>query len=126
MKRILGAVLVATILVLALAVVAGCGSSGGTSGETGGSGSPGGSSAGGATVVAKGFAFSPASVSIKVGESVTWTNEDSATHTVTGDGGIDSGSLANGQSYTKTFDTAGTFAYKCTIHPSMTGEVVVK
>lgn len=123
MKRILRAVLLAAIPLLALAVIAGCGSSGGTSG---GSGSSGGSSASGATVVAKGFAFSPSSISIKVGESVTWTNEDSAMHAVTGDGGIDSGNLATGESYTKTFDAAGTYAYKCSIHPSMTGEVVVK
>ena len=74
----------------------------------------------------KNFAFSPDSVEIKVGETVTWTNEDAAAHTVTGDGGVDSGQLATGQTYSKTFDTAGTYAYHCSIHPAMTGTVVVK
>ena len=82
--------------------------------------------AGGASVVMKNFAFDPKTVTIKVGQTVTWTNQDSATHTVTGDGGIDSGDLPKGQSYSKTFDTAGTFNYHCSIHPSMTGQVIVE
>jgi len=78
-------------------------------------------------VTIAGFAFDPATVTIQVGDSVTWTNEDSAPHTATaGDGSFDTGQLATGDSETVTFDTAGTFAYICSIHPQMTGSVVVE
>ena len=123
MNRILRVALASVVVALVLLAVAGCGSSGSTDGT---GTSTGGATTTGTSVTIKDFAFSPASVDIKVGESVTWTNEDSATHNVEGDGGISSGDLANGQTYTKTFDTAGTYAYKCAIHPNMTGTVVVK
>jgi plastocyanin len=78
-------------------------------------------------VTIAGFAFAPATVTIQVGDSVTWTNQDSAPHTATaGDGSFDTGQLGNGDSDTVTFDTAGTFAYICSIHPQMTGSVVVE
>ena len=77
-------------------------------------------------VTIKGFAFDPTSVTVKVGASVTWTNEDSAPHTITSDkGDWDSGRLVQGGTYTHKFDQAGTYAYKCTIHPTMQGTVVV-
>jgi plastocyanin len=79
------------------------------------------------SVTIAGFAFAPATVTIQVGDSVTWTNEDSTPHTATaGDGSFDTGQLANGDSEAVTFDTAGTFAYVCSIHPQMTGTVVVE
>lgn len=71
------------------------------------------------------FAFAEKSVSIKVGDSVLWTNKDSAPHTVTGDGGLSSGTLKTNQTYSFTFNTAGTFNYHCAFHPSMTGTVTV-
>jgi plastocyanin len=78
-------------------------------------------------VTIAGFAFDPATVTIQVGDSVTWTNEDSVGHTATAaDGSFDTGSIANGASDTVTFDTAGTFAYICSIHPQMAGSVVVE
>ena len=80
----------------------------------------------GVSVEIKNFAFEPKTVAIKVGQTVTWTNQDSVAHTVAGDGGIDSGDLSKGKSYSKTFDTAGTFNYHCSIHPSMTGQVIVE
>jgi len=80
----------------------------------------------GASVEIKNFAFEPKTVTIKVGQTVTWTNQDSTTHTVTGDGGIDSDDLSKGKSYPKTFDTEGTFDYHCTPHPQMTGQVIVE
>jgi amicyanin len=80
----------------------------------------------GASVEIKNFAFEPKTVTIKVGQTVTWTNQDSVTHTVTGDGGIDSGDLSKGKSYSKTFDTEGTFDYHCSPHPQMTGQVIVE
>lgn len=77
------------------------------------------------TVEIGGFAFSPATIEIELGDSVTWTNLDAAAHTVVGTG-IDSGDLAQGATFTKTFETAGTYDYHCSLHPSMTGVVVVK
>lgn len=72
------------------------------------------------------FAFSPATVTISVGDSVTWTNQDGTGHTATASGTFDSGNLGSGASYTATFSTAGTYDYVCSIHPSMTGRVVVQ
>ena len=72
------------------------------------------------TVTIAGFAFSPGTVTIQEGDSVTWTNADSTAHTATGDG-FDTESLDPGQSSTIAFATAGTFAYACAIHQQMTG-----
>jgi plastocyanin len=80
-----------------------------------------------ADVAVANFAFDPQSVTVNVGDSVTWTNGDAEAHTATGDGGsFDTGSIAGGASASVTFDTAGTFAYICSIHPTMTGTVVVE
>lgn len=79
-------------------------------------------------VAIKDFAFAPGTVTVKVGTTVTWTNNDQDPHTVTstGTGGpLKSATLQNGEKYTYTFTTAGTFEYLCTIHPFMTGTVVV-
>lgn len=72
----------------------------------------------------KGFAFNPATITIAKGTTVTWTNKDSAPHTVTGDA-FSSETLNQGQTYSFTFNEAGTFEYQCHIHPSMHGKVVV-
>ncbi len=73
-----------------------------------------------------GFAFQPVSVSVSKGGTVTWTNNDSSPHTVTAaDGSFDSGNMAPGASYSRTFTSAGTFAYSCAYHSSMQGSVVV-
>lgn len=77
------------------------------------------------TVNIQAFAFTPAVVRVKAGGTVTWTNNDSAAHTATGTG-FDTGSLARGQSATVTFDTPGTFDYRCTPHPAMRGTVIVE
>ncbi len=72
--------------------------------------------------------FDPATLTVKVGATVTWINMDSATHTVVwSDGSQGSGSLTNsGAPYARTFDTPGTFAYACGIHAAMKGTVVVE
>ena len=70
------------------------------------------------------FAYSPATVSVDTGETVTWSNRDSADHTATGPN-FDTGVLSDGQSGSFTFREAGTFAYVCTIHPQMKGTVRV-
>jgi plastocyanin len=84
---------------------------------------------GGASPVAikiQGFAFDPPSITVKAGTTVQWTNEDSASHSVTSDTGIwDSGNFANGESFTRVFDTPGTYAYHCGVHPSMKGTIIV-
>jgi plastocyanin len=80
------------------------------------------------SVMIQNFAFSPADITVKKGTTVTWTNNDSATHTVTetdGKTGPDSGDLAPSKTYSFTYNTAGTFAYHCSIHASMTGTVTV-
>ncbi len=84
--------------------------------------------AGGDAVTIAGFAFAPATLTVKVGTTVTWTNKDTSTHTVVWDDGSQgSGSLTNGGApYARTFDTPGTFAYACGIHPSMKGTIVVE
>lgn len=72
------------------------------------------------------FSFGPQSITAAVGGAVTWANGGATTHTVTFDGGPDCGRVAPGATVSRTFDTAGTFTYKCTIHSSMTGTVVVE
>jgi plastocyanin len=76
-------------------------------------------------VTIAGFAFSPGTVTVSVGDTVTWTNNDNVGHTATGDG-FDTGTIGGGSSASVTFDTVGTFAYHCSIHPTMNGTVVVK
>jgi plastocyanin len=84
-------------------------------------------SAGAMAVTIKGFAFDPAQLEVPVGTTVTWTNQDSASHTVTADdGSFDSGQLAQGATFSQTFAKAGTYTYHCANHPNMTATVVVK
>jgi plastocyanin len=83
-------------------------------------------SAAGHDVGVSNFAFSPNSITIAPGDTVTWTNSDGTTHTVTGNNGSwGSGNLANGGTYTHQFNETGDFAYHCSIHSSMTGVVHV-
>jgi plastocyanin len=78
-------------------------------------------------VTIAGFAFAPPTVTVEVGDTVTWTNQDSVAHTATAtDGSWDTGDIAQGASASITFSTAGTFTYLCTPHPTMTGTVVVQ
>jgi amicyanin len=72
------------------------------------------------------FAFAPANLSVKVGETVTWTNKDEEPHTVVAnDGSFHSPGLDANGTYTFTFTTPGSFDYICSIHPFMRGTVVV-
>ncbi|HVB04621.1 MAG TPA: cupredoxin family copper-binding protein [Chitinophagaceae bacterium] len=88
------------------------------------------------SVIIQNYAFSPATVTIKAGTTVTWTNKDGVTHSVTADdvddGSFDaddssyySGDIPNGSSYTHTFSYAGTYTYHCRFHTYMKGSVVV-
>ena len=72
-------------------------------------------------------AYTPNPISVGVGGSVTWTNNDTITHTATGnDNSWNSGNIAPGATFTKSFPTAGSYAYHCTLHPGMVGTVVVQ
>jgi plastocyanin len=80
------------------------------------------------TVMIKGYAYSPAALTVKVGDTVTWTNMDTAPHTVTVTSGpekFNSGNLAKGESFSYTFTKPGTYAYYCAVHPDMKASVTV-
>jgi plastocyanin len=71
--------------------------------------------------------FSPMSLTVAVGTTVTWKFDDSTDHTVAADdNSFTSPALGKGKTYTHTFTTAGTVKYHCSIHPFMTGTIVVK
>jgi amicyanin len=76
------------------------------------------------------FSFQPAVIKIKAGDTVTWTNQDPAEHTVTADISSpqtpDSPSLAKGQTYSFSFKKRGSYNYSCTFHPHMRGKVIVE
>lgn len=78
----------------------------------------------------QGFAFQPASITVKKGTTVTWTNRDDARHDVTADddsvaGAPQSELFGKGESYSFTFDTVGEFEYHCSPHPYMEAKVTV-
>jgi plastocyanin len=84
--------------------------------------------AAGTPVAIKNYAFAPAALTVAVGTKVTWTNDDTAPHTVTVQSGpvkFASPTLQKGDTYTYTFTTPGTYSYYCAVHPSMTAKVVV-
>jgi plastocyanin len=73
------------------------------------------------------MAFSPATLTVSVNTTVIWTNNDTVAHTVTSTTGLfDSGSIGTGGTYSYMFTSAGTYNYYCTVHPSMTGKIVVQ
>jgi plastocyanin len=72
------------------------------------------------------FNFAPGLLEVPVGTTVSWDNAGVAPHTVTADNGsFDSGIMSTGDTYNRTFNQAGTFAYLCTLHPEMVGTIVV-
>lgn len=78
------------------------------------------------SVTIKDFKFNPATVIVKAGETIIWTNEDSVQHTATFTEKFDSGNLDAGKSFSHTFNEAGTFDYICSFHPYMKGKIIVK
>ncbi len=79
-------------------------------------------------VVVANFAFSPSSLTVKVGTTVTWRNDDNTGHTVTSDTGseLESALLTQGNTFSHTFNSVGTFPYHCTPHPFMTASIIVE
>jgi plastocyanin len=134
MKRWLALLLACLALGL---VVAGCGDDDDDDGgdaqtteqpaeESGGD--DGANAGGGGEVVMKGIKFVPPELTVAAGDTVTWTNEDTVGHDVTGDSfsSGDAGGLQNGDTFKFTFKKAGTFDYVCTVHPGMEGSVTVE
>ena len=115
---------------IALAITASCGGSG-SDGGYGGVTNPG---PGGNTQPARTTSvavsdnqFSPASIQVATGATVTWTWVQGASlHNVVFSSGTSSANLGSPATYTRTFPTAGTFSYQCTLHPGMNGTVNVQ
>ena len=84
----------------------------------------------GNTVTIKNFAFDPSTLTVKSGTGVTWVNNDGAPHAIASDAGapadFSSNTLSTGGSFTFTFARPGTYTYHCSIHPSMTGTIIVQ
>lgn len=81
------------------------------------------------SVTISNFGFNPSTITIAKGTTVTWTNDDPMSHTVTADsadGGFSSKQLATGESFSYKFTKSGTFPYHCNIHKSMTATVIVQ
>lgn len=118
-------------------VLAACGGGGGTTATNDMAGmNMGGNAAGNVAAATKAvasnavkitnFAFSPATVTVKAGSTVVWTNDDSIQHDVTfNGGGISSGVMNHNDTFSHTFPTPGTYHYICSIHPFMHGTVIV-
>ena len=77
------------------------------------------------TVLIKGFAFVPETLTVSAGDKVTWTNKDVVPHTATGQG-FDSKSLDEGKSWSFVAKKKGTFHYVCRFHPTMKAILIVK
>lgn len=129
MKRtaVIAAIVVLIIIVVAVAAVALLNKPASTSQQSpSGSGS---SPTNTTSVSIQNFAFDPTPLTVSVGTTVTWTNNQDVTHTVTSDPGssesFESGNLAPGATFSHTFNTAGTINYHCSIHTYMHGQVIV-
>ena len=130
MKRLLILLLACTAL-----VAAGCGGdeeedstpAGGGGAATQEDTSTGEASGEGLTIAMKDFKFDPKNATVKVGQTVTWTNEDSAPHNAVDEkGGAFKSELVNkGETYEFTAEKAGKIDYVCTIHPGMEGTLTV-
>jgi plastocyanin len=107
---------------------AGAATSGGGASTSGGGGASGQGAGGSVAVTMQNIAFSPKTITVKVGQKITWTNQDSVPHNVTSQSGekIASPTFTKGGTFSFTPTKAGTINYVCTIHPGMDGTIVVK
>ena len=125
-------ILLALGAVVALAA-AGCGGSNSSSTSSGSSSgaststAAAASSGGGVAIKMQNIAFDPKAVTVKVGQKVTWTNDDTVDHNVTSQSGetIKSDNFGKGSTFSFTPTKAGTIKYVCTIHPGMTATLTV-
>jgi len=69
--------------------------------------------------------FNPSTLEIKLHDQVTWSNKDGKAHKISGEewGGV---KIENGENFTQVFDKAGTYNYSCSLHPEMTGKIIVR
>jgi plastocyanin len=104
------------LLIMAIVTVSGCANNQTTSNTT----------ADPNTIIIQDFAFQPSTLTVSAGTTVTWINRDGTNHPVASDTGVfSSGTLNQGESYSYTFNQTGSYPYHCTVHPSMTGTVIV-
>jgi plastocyanin len=123
-----------TLLLCALVALAaaGCGGNSNSSSSSGSSSTPASSSSasssGGVAIKMQNIAFDPKDVTVKVGQKITWTNDDSVAHNVTAQSGASfkSSDFSNGGTFSFTPTKAGTIKYVCTIHPGMTATLTVQ
>src|SRR5674476_325016 len=135
--------LVLVVALVAVPVLVACGSAANASSGSGGGGttpaSTPSSSAGGTSVAIANYAFTPQTLTVKAGTTVTWTNDDSVPHNVisatnmspsaTTTSAFASGNFNQGQTFTFTFSKPGTYYYVCSIHasmPAMHGKIIVQ
>ena len=125
MKKIIRNVFITTVFILIAIIVSSCSKNSplyGGSSSTSSKGGPGANE-----VWIQGMAFTPASITVKAGTTIKWTNKDAINHTVTADdGSFDSGILAGNGTFSHTFASAGSFGYHCKIHSYMTATVIVQ
>lgn len=121
-------------LALSLLLIAGCGDNatdatgnGGSNGtgDSNGSGNGGGDEQGQYEVVMQNHEYSPETLEVPTGTTVTWTNQDGTNHSVTSEDELFDSTVGPDENYTYTFDENGTFDYYCTFHPDMTGTIQV-
>ena len=126
MRRIL--VALCAVLALALGLAACGGSSGGGSTSASTSAPASSSSGGGVEIKMQNIQFAPKDTTVKVGQKVTWTNDDSVDHNVTATKGAKfmSQAFGGGKTYSFTPRKPGTISYVCTLHPGMAGKLIVK
>lgn len=121
------AIAVGAVLIIVLTKDPSSGDSTSASAPSSSTPSAGGSAGGGDVKInISDFKFKPDTVTVKAGSSITWVNEDTASHTATAKDGFDTGTLNKGDSKAVTLSKPGTFSYVCQFHAFMTGTVVVK
>ena len=111
----------AFLAVLILAAVPGCGDDGDDAAPAGGGGD-------GVAITMRDIRLEPAEATVKVGQKVTWTNDEDVPHNVVADEGaqFESDTFAKGGTFSHTPEQAGTIGYVCTIHPGMDGTLTVE
>lgn len=115
--------LVSVLVLVVVGALVGCGGSTGRAGPP--SLAPTSTASAPQTVEIRNYSYTPQNITVSVGTTVIWVQDDSTIHTVTDAGVFDSGPLSRGQRYSHTFRTSGTYTYRCTVHPAMTGTVTV-
>ncbi len=86
---------------------------------------PGKQASSGRGIIINGLAFTPATLKVNAGETVTWVNDDGAPHSIAVKDGMTSNTLMPSKSYSAKFEQLGNYDYSCSIHPYMTGTIVV-